>query len=166
MATSYYFWGTSKSEFAKREEKDGLWMHAPNSIMFSLFFLPLSFFLSLRSFYSQFLITLLSWIVSPFGLPFFWISLRGCLLLSYHGFPPLGASPLGSHSVSFFLFSSMATSSFYIELIQWYFSLLPLGLHQSFLICYGHPFRTTHQPIDCLATTSAQNTLATPLLIS
>ena len=52
MATSYYFWGTSKSEFAKREGKDGLWMHAPNSIMFSLFFLPLSFFLSLCSFYS------------------------------------------------------------------------------------------------------------------
>ena len=40
-------------------------MHAPIFAMFSLFFLPLSFFLSLRSFYSQFLTTFLPWI-SPF----------------------------------------------------------------------------------------------------
>ena len=37
--------GTSKSGFAKREEKDDLLMHAHIPIAFSLFFLPLSFFL-------------------------------------------------------------------------------------------------------------------------
>ena len=35
MATSYYFWGTSKSEFAKREEKNSLLMHALIPAMFS-----------------------------------------------------------------------------------------------------------------------------------
>ena len=41
---------TSKSGFPKREGKDGLLMHAPIPATFSLFFLPLPFFLSLRSF--------------------------------------------------------------------------------------------------------------------
>ena len=45
--------------------------------------------------------------------------------------------------------SAMVTSSFYSELIQWDFSLLPLGLHQLFLVCCRHPFRTTYQPIGC-----------------
>ena len=40
-----------KSGFAKREGKDGLLMHAPIPAAFSLFFLPLYFFLSLRSFF-------------------------------------------------------------------------------------------------------------------
>ena len=40
-------------------------------------------------------------------------------------------------------------SSFYSELIQWDFSLLPLGLHQLFLVCCGHPFKITHPPIGC-----------------
>ena len=56
MATDYYFWGTSKSGFAKREGKDGLLMHAPILAVFSLFVLPLSFFLSLRSFTLSFLL--------------------------------------------------------------------------------------------------------------
>ena len=56
MATNYYFWGTSKSGFAKREGKDGLLMHAPIPAVFSLFVLPLSFFLSLRSFTLSFLL--------------------------------------------------------------------------------------------------------------
>ena len=43
MAINYYFWGTSKSGFAKRERKDSLLMHALIFAMFSLFFLPLSF---------------------------------------------------------------------------------------------------------------------------
>ena len=68
------------------------------------------------------------------------------LLLSYHGFPPLGASPL----------SSITTSSFYSVLIQWDFSLLPLGLHQLFLVYCGRPFKTTHplvaQPLPLLST--------------
>ena len=51
MATNYYFWGTSKSGFAKREEKDGLLMHAPIPAVFSLFVLPLSFFLSFSPFF-------------------------------------------------------------------------------------------------------------------
>ena len=38
---------------------------------------------------------------------------------------------------------------FYSELIQWDFSLLPLGLHQLFLVCCGHPFKITHSPIGC-----------------
>ena len=111
--------------------------------MFSLFVLPLSFFLSilllLVSYYS------LTMSCSPFGLIFSWVSLSRCLLLSYHEFFPLGAfAPLGLP------FSAMVSSSFYSELIQWDFSLSSLGLHRLFLVCCGHPFRTTHQPIGCL----------------
>ena len=43
--------------------------------------------------------------------------------------PPLGPSPL----------SSMAISSFYSELIQWDFSLLPLGLYNCFWLAVGIP---------------------------
>ena len=39
--------------------------------------------------------------------------------------------------------------SFYSKLIQWNFSLLPLGLHQLFLVCCGHPFKITHPLIGC-----------------
>ena len=56
MATRYYFRGILKSGFAKREGKDGLLMHAPILAVFSLFVLPLSFFLSLRSFTLSFLL--------------------------------------------------------------------------------------------------------------
>ena len=56
MATSYYFWETSKSGFAKREGKDGLLMHAPISAVFSLFILPLYFFF--LSFFLSILVTL------------------------------------------------------------------------------------------------------------
>ena len=80
--------GTSKSGFVKSEGKDGLLMHASILTMFSLFFLPLFVFLSLHCFYSQFLTTLLPWVVPPFGLSFSWVPLYGYLLLSYHGFPP------------------------------------------------------------------------------
>ena len=52
MATNYYFWGLQKVVFAKRKGKDCLLMHAPIPAVFSLFVLPLSFFLSLCSFYS------------------------------------------------------------------------------------------------------------------
>ena len=51
MATDYYFWGTSKSGFAKREGKDDLFMHALIPAVFSLFVLPLSFFLSFSLFF-------------------------------------------------------------------------------------------------------------------
>ena len=83
MATSYYFWGTLKSEFAKREGKDGLLMHAHISAMFSLFFLPLSFFLSLCSFYS--LVSdyyLVMGCFSPLGIFPFESPLPRCLFLS------------------------------------------------------------------------------------
>ena len=95
--------GTSKSGFAKREGKDGLLMHAPIPVVFSLFVLPLSFFLSVLSLCSFFP---LSFLLLPcrelfalFGLSFSWVPLSGCLLLSYHGFSPLSAS---LHSVSLF----------------------------------------------------------------
>ena len=72
MATDYYFWGTSKSGFAKREGKDGLFMHALIPAVFSLFILPLSFFLS---FFLSVLLLLVSYYSlamgsSPFGLFF------------------------------------------------------------------------------------------------
>ena len=47
------------------------------------------------------------------------------------------------------LFFAMVTSSFYSQLIQWDFSLLPLRLHQLFLVCCGHPFKITDPPIGC-----------------
>ena len=54
MGSSYYFCGTSKSGFAKREGKDGLLMHASIPAVFSLLFLPLSFFLSFFLSFSPF----------------------------------------------------------------------------------------------------------------
>ena len=80
-----------------------------------------------------------------------------CFSLSYYGFLPLGASSP---------FTSMPSCSFYSKLIRCNFSLLLLGLHQLFLACCGHSFRIAHQSIGCLATTSAQNMFAAPLLIS
>ena len=75
--------GTSKGRFAKRGGKDGLLMHAPIPAMFSLFFLPLSFFLFLRSFYSWFLTTFLSWVVPLLVFPFLGsLSLGASLSLS------------------------------------------------------------------------------------
>ena len=50
---------TSKSGFAEREGKDGLLMHALIPATFSLFF----FFLCVLFFNSQFLITILPWVV-------------------------------------------------------------------------------------------------------
>ena len=80
------------------------------------------------------LTTLLLWVFSPlmplppWG-PFFW-----CFSL-FPVFPP-----------PFFL---PWLPSFYSKLIQWDFSLLPLGLHQLFLVCCGHPFKITHPLIGC-----------------
>ena len=99
MATDYYFWGTSRSGFAKREGKDGLFMHALIPAVFSLF-------------------TYFSFSSSVFPPPF----------------------------PSFF---SAWLPSFYSKLIQWDFSLLPLVLHQLFLVCCGHPFKIAHSPIGC-----------------
>ena len=94
MATSYYFWETSKSGFAKREGKNGLLMHAPISAMFSFFFLPLFFCLSffLSHSFSPFLLLLVSdyYLVvdcfSPLDIFPFDPSLPGSYLLSYNEF--------------------------------------------------------------------------------
>ena len=56
--------------------------------------------------------------------------------------------------------------SFYSQLIQWDFSFLPLGLHQLFLVCCGHPFKITHSPIGCPCYCSIQYMFAAPLIIS
>ena len=153
--------GTSKSGFAKREGKDGLLMHAPIPAIFSFFFLPPFFFFLLVLFTLSFLLLSCHGLFPLFGLSFSWVPLSGCLLLSYHGFSPLSAS---LHWVSlfqcFFLFPCfflllsvpcflLLLPSFYSKLIQWDFSLLPLGLHQLFLVCCGHPFKITHSPIGC-----------------
>ena len=55
---------------------------------------------------------------------------------------------------SFFFSSSMAAVPLYSSLISWDFSILPLGIHQLFLVYYGHPFRIVHQPIGCPAITT------------
>ena len=73
--------GILKSGFTKREGKDGLLIHAPIPAVFSLFFLPLSFFhsvpfLLLVSYYSP------AVGCSPFGLLFSWVPLSRWLSLS------------------------------------------------------------------------------------
>ena len=140
-------------------------MHAPIPAAFSLFFLPLSFFLSVL-----FLLLISNCYLAvgcfshlgffPFGSP----SLGAYYSLTMVFFFPLGASaPLGPRLSVFFSlryfsfppcffpsFSAMVTSSFYSQLIQWDFSLLPLGFHQLFLVYCGHPFKIIHPPIGCL----------------
>ena len=125
-------------------------MHASIHAVFSLFFLPLSFFHSFSLFFLLLVFLLLScrglfplWSFLFLG-PFLWVhpplsaSLR-CLLLSYYRFLPLGTSSV----------SSMAISSFYSELIQWDFSFLVLRFHQLFFACCGHSFRTA-RPLPLL----------------
>ena len=99
-------------------------------------------FFFLPCFFSSFT-TFFFFFRSPFSLSFLLLSYCGSLLLSF-----------------------MATSPFYSELIPWNFSLLPLGLYQLFLVCYGHLFRTVQQSIGCPATTIAQYILTLLLLIS
>ena len=136
-------------------------MHAPIPAVFSLFVLLLSFFLSILFFYSQFLITLLPWVVPPFWSFFFlgtslwvlttllpWIFPLKC-------FPPLGLPLSVFFSLPSFFFSPSILFfchgylPFYSELIQWDFSFLLLRLHPLFLVCCGHPFKITHPPIGC-----------------
>ena len=103
-----------------------------------------------------------------FGLSFSWVPFSRCLLLSYHGFSSLKYFLSLGLSLSVFFLSSPVfpfllffplqfwslfnlpwLPSFYSKLIQWDFSLLPLGLYQLFLVCCGHPFKITHSPIGC-----------------
>ena len=133
-------------------------MHAPIPTIFSLFFYH---FLSFNPFlfYFQFL-TLLSWVV-----PHLVFSFLGSLSLSAYYFLTMSFSPQVPSPpwVPFFRCFSLFLvfpppfgplflpwlPSLYSELIQWDFSLLPLGLHQLFLVCCGHPFNITHPPIGC-----------------
>ena len=142
-------------------------MHAHIPAVFSLFVLPLSFFLYVLS------LLLVSYYSPAVGCsPFLVFPFPGYLSLgAYYSltldFPPLSAS---LHWISlfrcflslplFFLFFLCFSSSippffsawlpsFYSQPIQWDFSLLPLGLHQLFLVCCGHSFKITHSPIGC-----------------
>ena len=95
--------GTSKSEFAKREGKDGLLIHAPIPAAFCLFFVPLSFFLSvlsllLVSYYSP-VVGCSLFLVFPFP---GYLSLGAYYSLTM-GFPPLKCfPPLGLPLLVFF----------------------------------------------------------------
>ena len=135
-------------------------MHAPIPAAFSLFFLPFSFFL-----FVLFLLLISNYYLAmgcfshlglfPFGSP----SLSAYYSLTMIFFPqvppPLWV-PFFQYFSLFPCFSSPSIPlfllwlpSFYSKLIQWHFSLLPLGLHQLFLVCCGHPFKITHSPIGC-----------------
>ena len=142
-------------------------MHASIPAVFSLFVLSLSFFLYVFS------LLLVSYYSPAVGCsPFLVFPFPGYLSLGAYysltmGFPPLSTS---LHWVSlfrcffslplfffFFLcfplpfrpFNLLWLLSFYSQLIQWDFSLLPLGLHQLFLVCCGYPFKITHSSIGC-----------------
>ena len=136
-------------------------MHAPISAVFSLFVLPLSFFLSVLS---LLLVSYYSPTVgcSPFLLfPFLGTSLWVLTTLlpwvfSLKCFPPLGLPLSVFFSLPLFFppplrpFFLPWLPSFYSKLIQWDFSLLPLGIHQLFLVCCRHHFKITHSPIGYL----------------
>ena len=72
-------------------------------------------------------------------------SLHSFSLLYYFSFNSLCFSYLRSSPFPF-----VATVPIYTWLILWDFSILPLGLHQLFLVYGGHPFKVAHQPIGCL----------------
>ena len=95
---------------------------------------------------------------------FLFFSLRSFSLLYYFSFNSLCFSYLRSSPSPF-----VATVPIYIGLILWDFSILPLELHQLFLVYGGHPFKVAHQPIGCLSTTitwHAQCILFLPLLVT
>ena len=116
-------------------------MHAPIPAVFSLFFLPLSFFQSV-----PFFLLLVSYYSLVVGCPHLAFSFLGSFFLGDSLFLSASLRCLPPHPVLLFL---PRLPPFYSELIQWDFFLLPLGLHQLFLVCCGHPFRTNHQPIGC-----------------
>ena len=107
MATSYYFWRLQKVGLLREKEKMVYWcmpLFLPrflSSLSFSVFsFFNLSFLLSCRGLFPL------------FGLSFSWVSLSGCLLLSYHGFSPLKCfPPLGLPLLVFFSLPLLFSSS-------------------------------------------------------
>ena len=164
MATSNYFWGHQRVGLLRGREKMVYWCMP----IFLSYFLYLfyHFFLSLCSFFTLSFLLLSCRVLFPIcGLSFSWVLSLGAFYYLTMGFPPLSAS---LHWISlfrcsspfFFLFFLCFPSSipflfsawlpsFYSQLIQWDFSLLPLGLHQLFLVCCGHSFKITHSPIGC-----------------
>lgn len=114
-------------------------MHAPILTIFSLFFLPISFFLSIL-----------------FNLSFLLLSCCGLFPLWFFLFlgpslwvpPPLSASLRCYHSLTMgSSFSSIAASHFYSELIQWDFSLLPLSFINCFWFVLGIPSGLPTNPL-------------------
>ena len=70
--------------------------------------------------------------------------------------PPIRSFPFSVFFSLFRVFSSPSVPLFllwlpscYSKPIQWDFSLLPLKLHQLFLVCCEHPFKIIHPPIGC-----------------
>ena len=131
--------------------------------LFLLYFLSLfyHFFLSLRSFFTlSFLLLSCRGLLPIWSFLFLGTSLWVLTTFLPWVFPLKRFPPLGFPLSMFFslplffplpfgpLFLSWLPS-FYSELIQWDFSLLPLRLRQLFLVCCGHPFKITHPPIGC-----------------
>ena len=90
------------------------------------------------------------------------LSLFLFLSLCYFPLSSLCFLSLGSS----FLF--LVIAPIYNGQILWDFSFLLLGFYQLFMVCDGHPFRATHQPIGCPSTTTtgyAQCILFLPLPI-
>ena len=152
--------------------KHSLLMHAPIPAVFSLFFLSLSFFL-----FVLFLLLIYNYYLVvgcfPFGLFFSWVSFSRCLLLSYHGFFPLGASAsLGLFSFGVFslfrVFSPLYFCRGYLPFIANWFNRISPFYPYSFTNCFwfvvGILSRLPTHPL--VASAIAQYMFAAPLLIS
>ena len=128
MATSYYFWGHQRVGLLIGREKMVYWCMP--LFVFSLFFLPLSFFLSIL-----FLLLISNYYLAvsyfPFGLFFSWVPLSRCLLLSYHGFFPLSAiAPLSLFSFGVFPLFRLFSSPFFCHgylpfIVNWFNGISP-----------------------------------------
>ena len=105
----------------------------------------------------------------PFGLFFSWVPLSRCLLLSYHGFFPLGASaPLGpllsvffslplfflSHSVPLFLCRGYLP--FIVNSFNGISPFYPSGFTNCFWFVVGIPSRLPTHPLVAKSTTIVQ----------
>ena len=135
-------------------------MHAPIPAVFSLFFLPLSFFLSVL-----FLLLISNYYLavgcfSHLGLfPFRSPSQGAYYFLTMGFFPQVPPPPQVPFFRCFSLFPCFSSPSIPLFFAVVTFILqqtdsmrflpLPLGLHQLFLVCCGHLFKITHSPIGC-----------------
>ena len=98
--------GTSKSGLAKREGKDGLLMYAPIPAVFSLFVLPLSFFLSVLS-----LLLVFNYYLAVGCSPFLVFLFPGYLSLGAYYSLTMGLPPLSTSLHWVFLFQCFFLSS-------------------------------------------------------